>query len=102
VDPVRPGDIGCVDRRINLLHNANDGEAYAFGTGATNLRIGKMRCNDKVTNCQKLRALLASFRPTRCDCDAAHPGIVDQSAACASAQDIEPLRSVPVIGDVKL
>ena len=48
MDPVRPGDIGCVDRRINLLHNANDGEAYAFGTGATNLRIGKMRCNDKV------------------------------------------------------
>jgi hypothetical protein len=76
-----------------------------IGTGATNLRIGKMRCNDKVIvrrELPKIRALLASFRPTRCDCDAAHPGIVDQSAACASAQDIEPLRSVPVIGDVKL
>ena len=105
MDPVRPGDIGCVDRRINLLHNANDGEAYA--SGLERPTCGSAKCGAttrslSVANCQKLRALLASFRPTRCDCDAAHPGIVDQSAACASAQDIEPLRSVPVIGDVKL
>jgi hypothetical protein len=47
VDPFHPGDIGCVGRRINFLHNANDGEAVRTGIGAINLWIDKMRRNDK-------------------------------------------------------
>ena len=37
-----------------------------------------------VANCLKLQVLLASFRTIRCDCHAAHQGIVDQSAAFLS------------------
>jgi hypothetical protein len=47
VDPFHPGDIGCVDRRINFLHNANDGEACASGLERPTCGSTKMPRNDK-------------------------------------------------------
>ena len=71
-----------------IMRNAGE---TACAWGSERPTRGSTKCGAtirslSVVECQKLRALLASFRPTLCDCHAAHPGIVDQSAACLSSR----------------
>jgi hypothetical protein len=61
VDPFHPGDIGCVGRRLNFLHNAN---VVRIGIGAPNLRIDKMRPNEKVVvrrELPKIASVISEF-----------------------------------------